>query len=110
NANEAPPYVDQFHFAHQPLTGDGSMTARVVSQDASHEWARAGVMVKQSASFGAAYVALSVTPGHGVRLQSNFALDLAGSPEVERRWLRLTRTGSQVTGYESTDGALWTEV
>jgi hypothetical protein len=110
NANDVPPYLDQFHFAHQTLTGDGSVTARVVSQDDSHEWARAGVMVKQTAAFGAPYAALYVTPGHGVRLQSNFTVEIAGGTDTAPRWLRLTRAGTQVTGYESVDGTQWTPV
>src|SRR3712207_8608647 len=33
-------YVDEFHFAHRPLTGDGSIEARVSGQDAAGPWAR----------------------------------------------------------------------
>lgn len=104
------PVSDQFGFVHQPLSGDGSITAHVVSQDDSHEWAGAGVMVKDGISSGSRYAALMVTPKHGVRLGANFATNLSGGAGDAPRWLRLTRAGDSVTGYQSTDGTDWREI
>jgi ABC-type transport system involved in multi-copper enzyme maturation permease subunit len=101
---------DELHLVHQPLTGDGSITARVVTQQDSHEWAKAGVMIRQSTRPGSPYAAIMLTPGHGVRLQANFTNDLAGSGNTAPRWLRLIRSGTTITGYESADGAAWSEV
>ena len=96
---------------HQPLTGDGSIVARVVSQEDSHEWAKAGIIVKERLEVGAPYAALLVTPDHGVRLQWGFEHDVAGSEDgTAPRWLRLTRSGDVVTGYESSDATSWEEV
>jgi ABC-2 family transporter protein len=108
---EQPDFTDQLHFVHQPLSGDGSIVARVVSQEDSHEWAKAGVMVKDRLEVGATYAALLVTPEHGVRLQWGFEHDVAGSEDgAAPRWLRLTRSGDVVTGYESSDATGWEEV
>lgn len=101
---------DELHFVYQPLSGDGSVTARVATQEDSHEWAKAGVMIKESTEHGSPYAALMVTPDHGVRLQANYGDDEAGSEATAPRWLRLTRSGSTITGYESADGDDWTEV
>jgi len=106
---------DQFYFVHQPLTGDGGVTAKVLSQivvkGESREWAKAGVIIKESTKPGSQYAAMMITPGHGVRLQSNFTTDRAGSQATTTpRWLRLTRSGTSVTGYESADGANWAQV
>jgi regulation of enolase protein 1 (concanavalin A-like superfamily) len=106
---------DEFYFVHQPLTGDGGVTAKVLSQTGveggSHEWAKAGIIIKESPKPGSQYAAMMITPGHGVRLQSNFTTDRAGSKATTApRWLRLTRSGTSVTGYESADGANWTQV
>jgi ABC-2 family transporter protein len=106
---------DEFYFVHQPLTGDGGVTAKVLSQTGvdggSHEWAKAGVIIKESTKPGSQYAAMMITSGHGVRLQSNFTTDRAGSEATTApRWLRLTRSGTSVTGYESADGANWTQV
>lgn len=102
---------DRFHFVHQPLTGDGTITVRISSQADSHEWAKAGVMIKQSVRNGTPYAAVMVTPRHGVRWQADYALpDVAGGAGGAPRWLRLTRSGSALTGFESTDGRGWTPV
>jgi ABC-type transport system involved in multi-copper enzyme maturation permease subunit len=121
--------ADKFYFVHQPLAGNGSITARVTSLTGlitypppDHDkivpgvvpWAKAGVIVKQSTRRGSAYAAIMVTGGHGVRMQHNFTHDTAGSPgrvsAASPRWLRLTRSGEELTGYESTDGTSWTKV
>jgi ABC-2 family transporter protein len=108
---EQPDFSDELHFVHQPLSGDGSIVARVVSQEDSHEWAKAGVMVKERLEVGTPYAALLVTPDHGVRLQWDFGNDVAGSERgAPPRWLRLTRSGDVLTGYESSDGTNWDEV
>src|SRR5512147_2260483 len=73
DANDYPNHVDQFHFVHRPLTGDGAVVARVGSLAASQEGARAGLMVKQQAVSGSPYAAVFVTPGQGVSLESTFA-------------------------------------
>ena len=55
-----------------------------------------------------------VTGANGVRMQYNYTHDVAGLPGLPStgspRWLRLTRHGETVTGYDSTDGRRWTKV
>lgn len=108
--NDGPHTIDQFHFVHRPLSGDGTVVARVLSQQDSHEWAKAGIMLKQGTASGSPYAALMVTPRHGVRLQADFETELTGSAGGAPRWLKLTRAGSSVTGYESGDGVTWSRV
>ena len=52
-----------------------------------------------------------VTAGHGVRMQYDYTGDIAGPAgavsAASPRWLRLTRAGDTLTGYESADGAVW---
>jgi hypothetical protein len=68
-------------------------------------------MVKERLEVGAPYAALMVTPDHGVRLQWGFEHDIAGGEDgATPRWLRLTRSGDVVTGYESSDATNWEEV
>ncbi|MBN1361807.1 MAG: CBM9 family sugar-binding protein, partial [Sedimentisphaerales bacterium] len=38
--------TDQFRFAYKQLTGNGSITVRVDRIDNTHEWAKAGVMIR----------------------------------------------------------------
>jgi ABC-type transport system involved in multi-copper enzyme maturation permease subunit len=126
--------TDSFSFARQPLAGDGTITARVTSLTGEHanlssgpaqvgngnmvpglaEWGKAGIIIKQSTHQGSAYAAMMVTGRHGVRMQYNFTGDTAGMPgsvsAAHPRWLRLTRSGDTITGYDSADGAHWTPV
>jgi regulation of enolase protein 1 (concanavalin A-like superfamily) len=109
-ANDEPRYEDQAFFVHKTLAGDGTVVARVVSQQDSHEWAKAGLLIKASSTAGAPYAAVMVTPEHGVRLQAMFDTDLSGGANGTPRWLKLTRTGNVITGYDSADGRTWHEV
>ena len=77
-------------------------------------WAKAGIIIKESTQPGSAYAAMMVTADHGVRLQDNYTNDTAGQPgavsPASPRWLRLTRSGDTITGYDSADGTHWTQV
>jgi ABC-type transport system involved in multi-copper enzyme maturation permease subunit len=117
---------DKFFYVYQPLTGGGSVTARVTSLTGlityppTHPqaivsgvvpWAKAGLIITASTRPGSAYAAVMVTGDHGVRMQYDFTSDhagLAGRPSsASPRWLRLTRSGDSVTGYDSRDGLHW---
>jgi len=91
--HEGPYRTDEFSFVHQAVSGDASITARVMSQDDTHEWAKAGIQVKASLDSGSPYAAIMVTPGHGVRMESAFTTDIAGVGDASPTWLRLTRIG-----------------
>jgi regulation of enolase protein 1 (concanavalin A-like superfamily) len=103
--------LDQFHEVYQPLSGDGTITARVVSQTSTDGWAKAGVMIKQSTTAGSPYALLAVTPGNGVTFQHGFDSSVSGgSYSFPNAWLRLVRVGNKVTAYSSADGQTWTQV
>ena len=110
DANELPRYTDQAYFVHKPLAGNGSVIARVVSQQSSHEWAKAGLLVKAGVAPGTPYAAVLVTPDHGVRMEAMFDTEQAGPADRAPRWLKLTRAGNSITGYSSADGQAWQEV
>ncbi|MEU0568846.1 hypothetical protein ABZ297_26180 [Nonomuraea sp. NPDC005983] len=120
---------DRFYFAHRSLGANGSITVRMTSLTGiitypppDHDeivpglvpWAKAGIIVKDGTRQGSSYVALMVTGHNGVRMQYDYSQDVAGRPggvsAESPRWLRLTRSGDTVTGYESADGARWTKV
>ncbi|TDE19563.1 ABC transporter permease subunit [Actinomadura sp. 6K520] len=102
---------DMGHFTYRPLAGDGTVVARVTSQEGGAR-AKAGLMIRGSAERGTPYAALAVTPGDGVRLQTGYRDGGAGGGAAAPlpRWLRLTRSGTTVTGYESADGRGWRRV
>ena len=77
-------------------------------------WSKAGIIIKDGTRQGSAYAAMMVTGGNGVRMQWNYTGDTAGLPgavsAASPRWLRLTRDGDTITGYDSADGTHWTRV
>ncbi|MBO3746602.1 PQQ-dependent sugar dehydrogenase [Streptosporangiaceae bacterium NEAU-GS5] len=102
--------TDQFHYAYRALDGDGSLVARVVSQENTDGWAKSGVMIKSAATPGSPYAAVFLTPAHGVVQQAGFSSSVDGGDATAPVWLRITRTGSSITTYRSADGATWTAV
>jgi len=121
------PVADQFYFVHQPLAGNGSLTVRIMSltgllpaslgsnpdKPGLVPWAKAGIIINGTDN-GSAYAAMMVTGGNGVRMQWNYTGDTPGLPgavsAASPRWLRLTRDGDTITGYDSADGTHWTRV
>ncbi len=107
--------ADSFHFVHQPLTGDGEIRARLVSQAATNPWAKAGVMIRESLTTGSRHALLVVTPSHGAafqrRPQTNSWSQTTGLAGISAPvWVRLVRVGDVLSGYVSADGAAWTAV
>jgi ABC-type transport system involved in multi-copper enzyme maturation permease subunit len=127
--------TDSFYFVRQPLTGNGSITVRVTSFTGSYQpgvgsssaanpragtvpglvpWSKAGIIIEASMRQGSAYAAMMLAGGHGVRMQYDYTQDIAGLPgsvsAAHPRWLRLTRSGDVITGFDSADGTNWTQV
>jgi len=124
--------TDTFYFVHRPLAGDGSITVRVTSltevaessqtlngrpvstKPAVAQWSKGGLIITAGAGQGSAYAAVMVTGGHGTRMQWNYTGDTAGLAgrvsAASPRWLRLTRAGDVITGYDSADGTNWTTI
>jgi ABC-type transport system involved in multi-copper enzyme maturation permease subunit len=122
---------DTYTFVHQALVGDGTLTARVASLSGARTspseggpdsrldpwlapWAKAGIILEPDTRQGTDYAAVMVTGSHGVRMQYDYTHDSAGIAGVagpsSPRWLRLTRAGDAITGYDSTDGTHWTKI
>jgi ABC-type transport system involved in multi-copper enzyme maturation permease subunit len=128
--------TDSYYFVRQPLGAHGSITVRMTSLTGAYgggggpggiqagqggltnpgvqPWSKAGIMIAASTGQGAAYAAIMATGSHGVAMQWNFTQDVAGITGkvtvASPRWLRLTRSGDTVTGYDSADGVHWNRV
>ncbi|MHC4520907.1 MAG: protein kinase domain-containing protein, partial [Planctomycetota bacterium] len=108
---------DQFHFACKKLTGPGSIVARVDSIKYTHDWAKAGVMMRNTLSSASMNASVVVTPERRVAFQCRKA-DIgithstytdANSVEIPH-WVRLTRQGNRFTAQHSSDGSTWEDV
>lgn len=105
---------DSFHYAYQPLSGDGQIIARVASQQNTDPWALAGVMIRESLTSGSRHAIAAITPSNGYSLTSRSTTGAAsayvsGGNGGAPGWLKLVRSGNAITAYRSADGIAWTQ-
>ena len=108
--------ADEFHFAYKMLTGAGSIIARVNSVENTNDWAKAGVMIRESLNPDSAHAFACVTPGNGVAMQyrpgtggtsANFNQTGVAAPY----WVKLERNISGLfTVSHSANGTSWQQV
>ncbi len=103
---------DAFQYAYQPVTGDGSIIARVAGQDNTGGYAKAGVMIRETLDPGSRHGLVDLTPAHGTEFIRRTA---TGANAVSNfhtgtavpYWVRLDRSGDTLTAYDSADGVTW---
>ena len=61
--------ADACRFAYRPMTGDGQITARVLTQDATYPSAQAGVMIRNDLTPGSMQASMFMTPVNGLAFQ-----------------------------------------
>ena len=109
---------DRCHLIHQPLNGDGTLTARVLGVDVTSDLTKAGLMLRDTTDSNSRAIALTwnatsgridflrrSTAGAGGTTTSTPAGSVPTPP-----WLRLTRRGNAFTPYWSMDGVSWSRV
>jgi hypothetical protein len=106
-------YADSFYFIYRPLSGDGQLTARVSSMSRGHDWAKAGVMLRESLSGSSRHVCQVITGRQGAAFvrrteTGGFTTTTSGGIISPPYWVRITRKGNKITGYHSPDGLNWT--
>jgi hypothetical protein len=107
---------DQFHYVYTTITGDATIVARVVSEQYTDQWAKAGVMIRQSLDADSPDVDAFVTLGNGVDFQWRPAQGAGatwngyGVFSSAPYWVKLVRAGTTFTGYASPDGQNWTNI
>lgn len=105
--------ADQFSFTYQPIEGDVQITVKALAKPKeTNEWAKAGLMIRESLAPGARHAMLIVTPLQGLDLQWRAAAEAesdAAEPAIDSDslktplLLRLTRKGKEITAEYSID-------
>jgi outer membrane protein assembly factor BamB len=108
-------YSDQFHFVWQSLAADGTISAHVLSQTNTSDWARTGIMMRQSTDAGSAYYGAFVTPANGIVVQYRPTQGLDTSILTQNTgtvpvYLKIARSGNTFSAYTSSDGVNWAYV
>ena len=103
---------DSFQFIYQSWNGDGELVARVTSIGNTDPNAKAGLMFRQSVEANSPNVSMLLTAQNGTvfqaRAQAGATTSVAaGSSAATPLWLKLVRTGTECSGYQSADGTNW---
>lgn len=106
---------DDFHYLYRSIKGDARITARVLSVDHTHPWAKAGVMIREQIAADSKNALMTATAGKGASFQHRAS---AGEKTRSKRekdnqvpcYIRLTRKDDRITGSVSRDGENWHEV
>jgi hypothetical protein len=105
---------DNFTFAYKQLGGDGTIVAKIHSVDSTSNWAKAGVMIRDSLDPASTYAFMFATPD-GRRAFQNRTGTAANAVSAHSApaaitlpyWVKIERKGNQFTAYHSADGTNW---
>jgi regulation of enolase protein 1 (concanavalin A-like superfamily) len=107
---------DEGHFVFQALEGDGTVVARLTSAENIFDSPMAGVMVRESADPGSAYLYLSMQSlDGGCQVSYRTATGGASSQTACNGtfgapiWMKVTRDGADFSAQISSDGSTWTD-
>jgi hypothetical protein len=115
---------DQFRFVAVPVSGDFQFTAQMLEvpkQNGSTDgWNKSGIMIRESLDTASRYATMQLTAGYPFRFTFK-RVHAAENDRVEQNlaeiemlpldqvtypmWMRLTRSGSTISGHYSTDGS-----
>jgi hypothetical protein len=104
--------ADEFRYVWKQLSGDGEIVAQVLSVENTHEWAKAGVMIRDTLDAGSPNVFAAITGGGGDGATFQWRTAPGGSSSSARTLvgisppasIKLVRQGSLFTGYVFLDG------
>jgi hypothetical protein len=107
--------ADSFHYVYEPLSGDGTIVARVHTLANVNSKVKAGVMIRESLAPGATNAFMFVSTTKGVQFQTRPSTGAAtttvtGPIKTAPYWVRVDRAGNAFTGYYSPDGVTWTSL
>ncbi|MHC4228037.1 MAG: LamG-like jellyroll fold domain-containing protein, partial [Planctomycetota bacterium] len=107
---------DEFHFAYKTLTGPGTIVARVDSIENTHNWAKAGVMIRETLNADSKYSFALISAASGVAAQGRTDTGIGATGTTEAgvaapHWVKLERDAAGFfTVSHSTNGSSWVPV
>ena len=106
---------DQANFTYKPMTGDGSIIAKISGPSSVNAYTGMGISIRNGTASGAvgmtvfyqpfqnAYRSYTRTAAGG----SYGASQMFNPAASSAKWLKIERVGSNFTAYHSTDGIAW---
>jgi RHS repeat-associated protein len=106
--------TDGMHYVYEPLTGNGSIVARVLSLSGGGSEEQAGVMIRETLNAGATMATAWFSPSaiqFTYRASTGVSTTNAGSSSATLPyWVEVVRNGSSFSAYASLDGVNWVQV
>jgi IPT/TIG domain len=108
--------ADAFHFVYQPLSGNGTIIARLVSLQGGVGYVAAGVMIRETLNPGATNAKTADWADYNgiyfdVRTTTGGSTTEPGSVSATLPyWVQVSRSGSTFTSYTSSDGVNWVQL
>jgi regulation of enolase protein 1 (concanavalin A-like superfamily) len=105
--------ADSFRYVYQPLSGDGTIIARVTGMQNTNTYAKSGIMIRETLANNSAHALLNLRPDGVVEfiarqdtaLTTNMVYTTTNAAPV---WLWMARNGTKITASTSEDGKTWT--
>lgn len=106
---------DEFHFVYRSCAGDAEIVARVLDVEATDDWARSGVMIRESLDDQSPSTFLALNSQgdmswHSRTTQGDGASWNQTGNTAAPHWLRITRTDDDFAYAHSTNGISWTNI
>lgn len=106
--------TDSLRFVHLPLPGDGEIIARARRLLTTNSNARLGLMMRESTANSARAASIMGNPagsgGFITRTTAGGNWSAASyDAQLAPLWLRLVRSGDDISGYQSLDGVNWVQ-
>jgi hypothetical protein len=109
--------ADGFYFVFQPLNGDGSLTAEVLNLQNTDEWAKGGVMIRETTNVNSLFMLASLRADGqaqsiwrnptGAEAQASALVGGNGFP----KWVKIERSGNSFSAYfKMKVGDDWTQL
>ncbi|MEE8307638.1 MAG: discoidin domain-containing protein, partial [Gammaproteobacteria bacterium] len=108
---------DEFRYVWKQLSDDGEIIAQVLSVQQTDDWAKAGVMIRDTLDADSANAIAFITDSGRVGWQ--YRAVAAGDTVSTRsdqgavtapHWVKLTRQGNIITAQHSSDGVTWEDM
>ena len=116
---------DHFHFVYAPMSGEGTITARII-RPMSSQWTKPGVMMRKTLDPDSPHASVLLLPHwsgalvsrseKGGETKTGNARALSEAHVIKKNrlstpyWVRLIRFRNTFTGYMSRDGFKWKEL
>ena len=106
--------ADEFRYAYKQLSGDGEIVAKVLSVQNTDDFAKAGVMIRNTLDADSANAMAYITPTGRVGWQHRIRAGINSnstrsdpSAITAPHWVKLSRKGNIITAQHSSDGVNW---